>query len=90
MNIPDSVTRIGRGAFLDCHSLASVTMGNGVIVIDARAFEVCTSLASIAIPDSVTSIGDAAFSSCIGLTSVTMGQQHQGTSGTPRSQAPPA
>ena len=39
--IPDSVTTIGKFAFVDCFSLTSVTIGKGVSEIGADAFKGC-------------------------------------------------
>ena len=52
------------GAFYNCSSLTSVTIGNSVTSIGSYAFNGCSSLTSIAIPNSVTSIGEYAFSHC--------------------------
>ncbi|HIU99370.1 MAG TPA: leucine-rich repeat protein [Candidatus Limadaptatus stercoripullorum] len=70
--IPESVTRIGQYAFIDCISLISVTIPNTVTNIENSAFCGCTALTSISIPDSVTSIEDSAFGYCTSLTSVTI------------------
>ncbi len=67
------VTTIGRDAFWDCSSLASITIPDSVTSIGDYAFGFCTSLASITIPDSVTSIGDYAFCGCSSLASVSIG-----------------
>ncbi len=67
--IPDSVVRIGIGAFRGCTSLKSVTMGNGVAQIGFDAFY-GTGLTSVSLPDSVTEIGSGAFRNCASLTSV--------------------
>ena len=58
------VTTIGKGAFEDCDSLMSVTIGTGVTTIGDSAFRGCTSLTNITIPNSVTTIGGGAFSGC--------------------------
>ena len=71
--IPDGVTRIGKNAFKDCHSLISITIPDSVTSIGESAFEGCYSLTSITIPDSVTSIGESAFEGCYRLTSVIIG-----------------
>nr|WP_317619860.1 leucine-rich repeat protein [Acutalibacter sp. LFL-21] len=73
MNIPASVTSIGRYAFHSCFGLQMVTFGkeSQLTAIEAYAFEGCTSLTSIGIPASVTFIGDHAFLSCTGLQTVT-------------------
>ena len=72
INIPNSVTSIGEGAFGYCSVLTSVIIGNSVTSIGMDAFRGCFGLTSVAIGNSVTSIGDFAFESCTGLTSVTI------------------
>lgn len=72
VNIPNSVTKIGREAFKGCTELTSVTFPKSVTKIGSKAFEGCTGLTSITIPDSITVIGSEAFSYCIGLTSLTI------------------
>ena len=67
-------TSIGKGAFVNCSRLTSVTIPDGVISIEDWAFHRCSSLASVTIPDSVTTIGDFAFANCFGLKSVTIPQ----------------
>lgn len=68
--IPDSVTGIGDGAFLECNSLTSIIIPDSVTSIGYSTFSECKSLTNINIPDSVTSIGDFAFSGCDSLTSI--------------------
>ena len=68
--IPDSVTEIGKWAFVYCNSLVSVNISDSVTSIGDFAFEYCTSLTSVTIPDSVTSIGEGAFEYCTSLTRV--------------------
>jgi hypothetical protein len=70
--IPNSVTRIGGGAFNGCTGLTSVTIPNSVTDIGYWTFQNCTSLTSVTIPNSVTSIGVQSFEGCTGLTSVTI------------------
>ena len=65
-----SVTTIGKSAFYNCTSLASVNIPNSVTTIGGWAFENCTSLASVNIPNSVTTIGEKAFYNCTSLASV--------------------
>lgn len=59
--IEDGITEIGKFAFADCESLASVTIGNSVTNIEISAFYYCANLTSIKIPDSVTNIWRRAF-----------------------------
>lgn len=49
INIPNAVTSIEYGAFLDCNSLSVVTIGSGVTSIGNLAFQICTSLTNITI-----------------------------------------
>ena len=72
VEIPNSVTNIGKSAFAGCISLVSVTIGNSVMHIDDNAFRDCAALTSITIPNSVTGIGECAFAGCTSLTSVTI------------------
>ena len=67
-----NVTSIGWQAFMDCSSLISVTIGNGVTSIGGEAFYDCRNLTSITIPNSVTRIGNSTFSGCTRLTSITI------------------
>src|SRR5206468_3368513 len=47
--IPNSVTNIGYHAFLECHYLTNVTIGKGVISIEAGAFAACERLMGITV-----------------------------------------
>ena len=44
MTIPDNVNTIGEGAFSNCSSLKSITIGKKVAKIESRAFEYCAAL----------------------------------------------
>ena len=68
--IPDSVTAIHWGAFVNCCSLTEIIIGNGVTSIGSQAFSGCTSLKSIVIPDSVVSIDEHIFQDCSSLQSI--------------------
>ena len=57
VEIPDSVTEIGRFAFYGCTGLTEVTIPESVTKIGDNAFMNCTGLTKITIPDSVTEIG---------------------------------
>ena len=68
--IPNSVTKIGNGAFYGCTSLQSIDIPNSVTEIGDDAFFGCTSLESIDIPNSVTEIGWIDFWGCTSLQSI--------------------
>ena len=53
-------------------TIPSKINGYSVICIGDRAFDSCTSLASITVPNGVTSIGEKAFEYCRNLTSITI------------------
>ena len=59
--IPNSVTKICKGAFCNCVFLKSINIPNSVTKIGDLAFNKCSSLKSIDIPNSVTEIGERAF-----------------------------
>ena len=65
-----TTTSIGEKAFVNCSSLTSIVIPNGVTSIGSGAFSGCSGLISITIPDSVTSIGGSAFVNCSSLTSI--------------------
>ena len=69
INIPNSVTTIGKYAFRYCTGLTNINIPNSVTTIEMGAFDVC-SLTSITIPNSVKTIGVSAFRNCSSLTSI--------------------
>ena len=72
LKIPDGDTEIGISAFLDCHSVAGVTIPSTVTLICAAAFANCTSLLQVTIPEQVTTIEAQAFVDCRSLTELTL------------------
>ena len=67
-----ALTALGGNAFVDCISLTSVTMPEGITAIGNGAFKRCTALTEITIPDTVEWIRSEAFSDCISLKNVTI------------------
>jgi len=65
------VTAIGKGAFMNCSKVKSVTMPRGVTVIGEQAFK-NSGLTGITFPNQVTTIDRQAFMGCTGLTSLTI------------------
>lgn len=70
VDIPDGVTGIGSGAFLNCTGLISVRIPNGVQKIGEAAFRGCTGLTNAVVPDSVSEIDANAFRECPNLTGI--------------------
>ncbi len=64
------VTAVGYSAFMECETLASITIPNNVNYIGQQAFRRCVNLQSINIPEGVTEIKDSAFSFCTSLANV--------------------
>ena len=70
VEIPDSVTSIGQGAFGYCIELGNVEIPDSVTIIGGYAFAGSTNLTSVEIPGNVTTIGESAFRGCESLSSV--------------------
>ena len=70
INIPNSVTRIGDGAYAFCfNATGDLTIPNSVETIGVGAFTQCTGLdGTLTIGESVKFIGDYAFRKCGGFT----------------------
>jgi hypothetical protein len=70
---PNSTVSIDDYAFLDCASLAQVTLDQSLTNIGGEAFANCSRLAEIAIPNSVVYVGSEAFSGCASLATASTG-----------------
>ncbi len=70
--IPDSVTSIGKEAFMNC-GIRSVTFGKGIETIGEAAFYDCKKISSLVIPGSVKTIEKEAFMGT-SLTSLTLNE----------------
>lgn len=64
IQIPDSVTFMGAGAFYICSSAESATVGAGIRGIPDRAFGYGSSLREVTIEGNVSSVGAYAFFMC--------------------------
>lgn len=70
--VPDGVISIGRGVFRNM-LVSSVTLPEGLQVIEREAFMGCKSLERITIPKSVREINDSCFSYCGSLSKIVLG-----------------
>lgn len=77
VNIPDSVTKIGRWAFSHCTSLTSINIPDSVTVIGPYAFSDCTSLTSITISNAVMKIDGSVFGGCTSLIGIDVKEENR-------------
>ncbi len=72
ITVPNDVTKIANGTFINCTDITSINLPSGVTSIGISAFSGCDSLTSISIPHSVTNISNSTFSGCHNLTNITI------------------
>ena len=79
IDILNTVTSIGTGAFYGCFRITSVSIPNSVTLINSQAFYNCTGLTTVVIGDSTNTgiktsmnIQPTAFNGCSGLTSLSL------------------
>ena len=79
-NLGTGVT-IGKYAFRDCKSLATLNLesGSNITTISEGAFYGCTSISEISLPASVKSIGNDAFRGCTGLKTLAFSDNDKAT-----------
>ena len=70
VTIPDSVTTVNSGAFVNCKNVETLVIGNGLTSLDN--LPITSALKSITIGNNIKSIDDNAFRDCSSLTSVTI------------------
>lgn len=64
LKIPNTITAIGRSAFLDCAEITEIEIPESVSEIGGYAFSNCYSLSKINIPENITTISPGIFSWC--------------------------
>lgn len=67
--IPNTITKIGKNAFLNCDFIETISFqeNSNLEIVDYGAFQNCTNLLNISLPNSVIEIKELAFSNCVSL-----------------------
>ena len=76
--IPETVTTIGRNAFLGCEKLTGIILPDNLTTIGNYCFEQCSSLTSIHLPQNaaISSSGDSPFGFCSSLEEITVDSEN--------------
>ncbi len=72
IELPDTVTTMGKDVFASCSKLESANIPTGMTVIPKETFKSCSALAEITIGNQIKSIGESAFDGCSGLETLTI------------------
>ena len=67
IELPETVTEIGREAFAGCTALRGLYLPLGTESIGPGAFAGCISMESVYIPATVTEVASGAFDDCVSL-----------------------
>ena len=70
VELPETISYIGKGAFENCKNLESISgleKCSGLNIIENNIFKGCYELQTIKLPDSITSIGNSSFELWYGL-----------------------
>lgn len=74
VTVPETVTKIGEGAFSGVEGLKTIVIPSTVKEIAANAFSYNTTLENVIMQEGVTKIGDSAFKECTSLQKIDMPQ----------------
>ena len=74
VTVPETVTKIGEGAFSGVEGLKTIVIPGTVKEIAANAFSYNTTLENVIMQEGVTKIGDSAFKECTSLQKIDMPQ----------------
>lgn len=66
----DGISELGEDAFYYCTSLQSISVPEGIELLDGSVFGNCTSLKSVTLPSTLTQIGASCFYNCVALESI--------------------
>lgn len=70
ITLPNTLTKIGNGAFSGCRKLVSIEIPNSVTEIEHDAFCRCSSLESVTLSENMSVISERTFNCCIALKSI--------------------
>lgn len=76
IDVPSSVQSIGGDAFMGCDNLERITLNEGLLSIEKRAFVDCPKLLEICIPKSVVTIADDEWGHAIDLNTTIYGYRN--------------
>lgn len=74
VNMSNSITTVGTGAFKDCINLKYIKYSTKLNTICKSAFEKCLSLTIITLPEGLESVQEYAFDSCTAVHDITLPQ----------------
>ena len=74
VELPTTLTAIGKSAFADCYQLETVKLGRNETTIGDEAFYGCSQLKAIDLGPKLTKLGSRAFMDCSSLKSVDLSQ----------------
>lgn len=72
IELPNSLSCIGKRAFYNCKKLVNPVIPEFVNKIEDYSFYGCISITEIILPSSVSAVGDSAFEGCTALSSITL------------------
>lgn len=72
LNLPDSVTYIGKSVCECCEELYDVYLSENITEVPGGAFYDCKSLGSVTFSNKIVTIGDSAFDNCEDLEKITL------------------
>ncbi len=71
--VPSTVQYIRPYSFYDCDGLTGITLNDGLLSVNLRAFSNCDGITMLSIPDTVDFLGEQAFTDCSLVTSLSIG-----------------
>lgn len=70
VTLPETITSIGKNAFMSCAKLESINLPDGITRIEQETFHACHALKDITLPSNLKQIGSLAFKECESLTKI--------------------